>query len=129
MGGTAMREVEQDRRRYPRTKRQVNDIIENAGPGVLNHVDNISASGVLCHTVRPVPVMTRMGMALNLPRPWSRRIECEGIVVRCEPDEVGDDHFRVAILYTRIGEADRHALNDFVMSVGPEEEGPEHSTS
>lgn len=103
-----------DRRRYPRSKRGMSLVMDNADPGVLNHVDNISANGVLCHTVKPIPLMTKMSIALDLPRPIERRIECEGIVVRCDPHEKGDDHFKVAILYTKISDEDRQALVEFV---------------
>ena len=89
-------------------------IVEDDGPGVLNHVDNISANGVLCHTVKPIPLMTKMSIALDLPKPGNRRIECEGVVVRCEPHDVGDDHFKVAILYTKINEADQRAIEELV---------------
>jgi len=111
-----MRYDGEDRRRYPRSRRILSALVEDGGPGVLNHIDNISANGVLCHTRKPVPVMTRLSIALELPKPWQRRIECEGVVVRCEPDERGDDHFRVAILYTRISPDDGQALAEFVQS-------------
>lgn len=89
-------------------------ITDGAGPGVLNHLDNISGSGVLCHTIKPIPLMTKLSIALELPKPIERRIECEGIVVRCEPHEKGDDHFKVAILYTKIDDKDRQAIYEFV---------------
>ena len=80
-------------------------------PSYLNgfgvDMGRISANGVLCHTVKPIPLMTKMSIALEIPRSSPARIECEGIVVRCEPHAVGDDHFKVAILYTKIGEEDR----------------------
>jgi len=103
-----------ERRRYPRSRRGISLIQEDEGPGVLNHVDNISAAGVLCHTVQPVPLMTKIGIALELPKPFTHRIEAEGVVVRCEADECGDDHFRVAILFTRLREEDQEAINHFV---------------
>lgn len=106
--------TQDDRRRYPRSRRKLTLSVDDASPGVLNHVDNISANGVLCHTIKPVPLMTKLTMALELPSPISKRVECEGIVVRCEPDEKGDDHFRVAILYSRIDEDDRKAISEFV---------------
>jgi hypothetical protein len=109
-----MRFDQSERRRYPRSRRQLSAIMDNTGPGVLNHVDNISASGILCHTVKPVPVMTKLGMVLELPKPYDRRIECEGVVVRCEPDPQGDDNFRVAILYTRMDAEDFEILGEFV---------------
>ncbi|MFO7975317.1 MAG: PilZ domain-containing protein [Candidatus Hydrogenedentota bacterium] len=109
-----MRANGEERRRYPRSRRAVPQIVQDDGPGVLNHVDNISANGVLCHTVKPIPLMTKMSIALDLPKPENRRIECEGVVVRCEPHEVGDDHFKVAILYTKIDEADQRAIEELV---------------
>lgn len=105
-----------DRRRYPRSRRGLSLLRDAGGPGVLNHVDNISANGVLCHTVKPVPLMTRMSIALELPKPFNRRLETEGIVVRCDPDEKGDDHFKVAILFTRLDDEDHAALRRYVES-------------
>ncbi len=104
----------EERRRYPRSNRGFPIVEDTGGPGVLNHVDNISANGVLCHTVKPIPLMTRMSIVLELPRPFERRIDCEGIVVRCDPDELGDDHFKVAILYTKMEEEDVEAIHEFV---------------
>ena len=85
-----------------------------SGPGVLNHVDNISANGILCHTIKPIPLMTRIAIALELPKPIERRLDAEGVVVRCDPHEQGDDHFIVAILFTKIDEADHEAISEFV---------------
>ncbi len=89
-------------------------MVDEAGPGVLNHVDNISANGVLCHTVKPVPLMTKMRIHMDLPKPAKHRIDAEGIVVRCDPDDRGDDHFKVAILFTRISDEDHEAIYQFV---------------
>jgi hypothetical protein len=104
----------EERRRYMRSKRGFASISDAGGPGVLNHIDNISANGVLCHTVKPIPLMTKMSMALEIPRSNPARIECEGIVVRCEPHNIGDDHFKVAILYPKINDDDREAIHKFV---------------
>lgn len=111
-----MQHERDERRRYPRSRRGFPMIVDEAGPGVLNHVDNISGNGVLCHTLKPIPLMTKLSMVLQLPKPETRRIECEGIVVRCEPHEQGDDHFKVAILYTKMSEEDYMAIMDFVDS-------------
>jgi len=87
---------------------------DSAGPGILNHIDNISANGVLCHTVKPVALMTKLRIALDLPSPIDHRIDAEGIVVRCDPDDQGDDHFKVAILFTRIDPDEHDAIRQFV---------------
>lgn len=105
----------EERRRYPRSKRGVSLINDEQSPGVLNHIDNISANGVLCHTVKPIPLMTRMRIVLELPTGYDTdRIDVEGIVVRCDPDEQGDDHFKVAILFNRLGDEDHEAISRFV---------------
>ncbi len=106
----------EERRRYPRSRRGLPVVVDETGPGVLNHVDNISANGVLCHTVKPVPLMTRMRIYLELPKPINRRVDAEGIVVRCDPDERGDDHFKVAILFTKLDDEDHEAIHRFVES-------------
>ncbi len=104
----------ENRRRYPRSQRGLKIVIDDTGPGVLNHVDNISETGVLCHTVKPLPLMARIGVMVDLPKPIETRIEAEGIVVRCDPDELGDDHFVVAIFFTRLATTDREAISKFV---------------
>ena len=107
-------ESREDRRRYPRSRRGIDIVHDEAGPGLLNHVDNISAAGALCHTVRPVALMTKIGIVLELPKPFTNRIDAEGVVVRCEPDDRGDDHFKVAILFTRLRPEDEVAITRFV---------------
>lgn len=109
-----MRMEGEERRRYPRSRRSLPVAVDEAGPGVLNHVDNISANGVLCHTIKPVPLMTRMRIALDLPSPHHRRVDAEGVVVRCEPDDRGDDHFKVAILFTKIDSGEHESIRQFV---------------
>lgn len=102
-----------ERRRYPRSRRGV-PLVDTGGPGILNHVDNISANGVLCHTVKPVALMTRLSIALDLPDPITRRIDAEGVVVRCDADPQGDDQFQVAILFTRLDDDEHEALRRYV---------------
>ncbi len=104
----------EERRRYPRSKRQVQVVMDDRGPGILNHIDNISEAGVLCHTIKPVALMTKIGILLDLPKPFEHRIDAEGVVVRCDPEELGDDHFKVAIFFTKLSETDKEAIQEFV---------------
>ena len=104
-----------DRRRYPRSRSGFDGITSLAEPGLLNHVDNISCNGVLCHTNKAVPLMTKMSIVLELPGPEPRTIDAAGVVVRCSIDDRGDDEiYRVAILYTRLTDDDHKAIKDFV---------------
>ncbi len=102
-------------RRYPRPRRANLRLLEDQnGAGILNHIDDISANGVICHTVKPIPLMTKIGMALELPKPVARRVDAEGVVVGCDPDQIGDDNFRVSILFIKMEEADQETLQQFV---------------
>lgn len=104
----------EERRRYPRSKKRCQLFFDDGGPEILNHVDNISEAGVLCHTVKPIALMTKIGVVLDLPKPIERRIETEGIVVRCEPHELGDDHFKVAIFFPKLSDEDEVAIRSFI---------------
>ena len=53
-------------------------------------------------------------MILELPKPAPKRVAAEGVVVRCDPDELGDDKFRVAILFTHVSPDDEEAIHQFV---------------
>lgn len=110
----------EERRRYPRSKRFLQMVVDDSAPGVLNHVDNISEAGVLCHTVKPVALMTRIGVLIDLPKPLEHRIETEGVVVRCDRDELGDDHFKIAIFFPRLSQEDKEAIQMFV-ALDPDE--------
>jgi len=60
--------------------------------------------------------MTRMIIALDLPGAGGERIDAEGVVVRCDPDEQGDDHYKVAILFTKLDDEEHDAIRRYVES-------------
>jgi hypothetical protein len=109
-----------ERRKHPRALRHVELSLVGEDPGILNKVDNISCSGVLCHTARKLPMMSKVAMeiALDTPHGSSHEIEhlqCQGVVVRCEPhadEETGG--YGTAIFFTRMSEEDRARLTSFV---------------
>ncbi len=109
-----MRQDGEDLRRYPRSKSGFIGIEDASRPGVLNRVDNISCNGVLCQTAEPVPLMTKLRIVLELPRPVERRIETEGIVVRCDRDTDGGTHYNVAILYRGLSDDGYQAIREYV---------------
>lgn len=101
-----------ERREFPRSK---SSIPVAGGDDVLEHVDNISGSGVLCHTKKPVALMTKMSIVLELPGDIDGgRVQCEGVVVRCDPDPKKGGSYEVAILYTYVEEDDRARIEAFV---------------
>ena len=109
-----------ERREHPRTPKHVALSLVGEKPGIINKVDNISSSGVLCHTARKLPVMSKvvMEVALDTPRGSPHEIdhiECQGVVVRCEPhpdEKTGG--YGTAIFFTRMSEDHRAKLTSFV---------------
>jgi hypothetical protein len=103
-----------ERRKHPRSRRGFQQVAASDAGGLISHVDNISVSGVLCRTQRPVPSMTKLEIILQLPPPELRTIKAEGIVVRCDPADAASSEFQVAILYTRLDDDDHHAIRRHV---------------
>src|SRR5262245_33468449 len=105
-----------ERRKYPRSRSGFPGVRHEASPGLFNHVDNISCSGVLCHTSRRVEEMTKMKIDIELP-PNGDTVAAEGVVVRCAPHPRGqEDRFSVAILFTKLDDAAHHAIHEYVES-------------
>ncbi len=104
----------EDRRQYPRSKKGLNIPIETKWGGILNYVDNISVNGLLCHTAQPVPLMTKMQIMVELPKPFKHQIQAEGVVVRCNKDGTKSNTFEVGIVFTRINENDQNEIREFV---------------
>jgi hypothetical protein len=102
-----------ERRSHQRSARGFR-VSDGADGGHISHVDNISCSGVFCHSTKPVPEMTKMGIVLELPDPINKQIQAEGIVVRCEAEERDHNQFRIAILFTKVSEDDKEAILDYV---------------
>ena len=103
-----------ERRKHPRSARGFVPAEDLSDKGLINRVENISCSGVLCRTKRPVPEMTKMSIALDLPEPANRQIEAEGTVVRCVTEDSHGESFQVAILFTRVSEDAQQAIKEYV---------------
>ena len=103
-----------ERRKHPRSARGFEHVEDRSEEGLINRIENISCSGVLCHMKRPVPEMTKMSIMLDLPEPSNCQIEAEGIVVRCVAEDQRGERFRVAILYTKVSEDAQQAIREYV---------------
>ncbi len=103
---------ESDRRKHPRSRGGFKATRRDGG--VINHVENVSCSGVLCRTQQPVVEMTKLSIVLDLPAPSGRSIETEGIVIRCEAQFPKQDEFKVAIIFTKLSDDDHRAVREYV---------------
>ncbi len=101
-----------ERRKHPRSRGGFAS--SRTGGGLISQVENISVSGVLCRTQRPVIEMTKMSILLDLPAPSARSIKTEGIVIRCEAVHPKHDEFKVAIIFSKLSEDDHRAIREYV---------------
>lgn len=112
-----MTELRQDeRRRHPRCNKRVSFCWCESEHGTSNHLENISEAGILCQTTTPIPLMTKIQVLLDLPKPIDQRIEVSGVVVRCEEDDIVETRFKVAIFFTQISDEDKEKIRLFIAS-------------
>lgn len=103
----------EERRLSPRSKRGFR-VLDGASDAQIQHIDNISCSGVLCHTNAPIPEMTKLAIVLELPAPINHQVNAEGIVIRCVAEEPDHEAFKVAILYTHVDDDHLDAIRTYV---------------
>lgn len=108
-----------ERRRQPRVAAEIELRCEQGGRSGVARVRDISASGVRCVTDRAMPLMTQVGLILQVPGAGApREIVCRGAVVRSGPIGAasGPGGFETAIFFTDVTESDRVWLEEFVSS-------------
>ena len=87
---------------------------------IVTESQNISASGVYCLSPHYLAPLSKVNLAIVLPRlPRGRGtkdiISCEGIVVRCEaPAPRGEGHYQMACVFTALDSRRRERIEEFV---------------
>lgn len=90
---------------------------------VTNSCENISQSGLLCYTKKPIEEMKVLDIVLELPLEREDRVvatadnvECVGVVVRCNAVDRGgsDELYEVAIYFNEISDYNRDKLARYV---------------
>jgi c-di-GMP-binding flagellar brake protein YcgR len=87
---------------------------------VVTESQNISASGVYCLSPHYLAPLSKVDLAIVLPRlPGGRGtkdiLNCEGIVVRCEAGmHRSERHFQLACMFADLDAKCRQRLEDFV---------------
>jgi hypothetical protein len=95
----------EERRKHPRRQVRVPVNVRSGEAGQGGFSTNVSRSGICCLMAEPIPLFTRVSVALRAPQRSSgaggtRELECEGIVVRQEEVETAEgDLFETAIFF------------------------------
>ena len=110
---------EEDRRRDPRYDRSfLLRVGHDSEDGLKAESINISTRGLYCKVPRYVHPFSKLRVALELPfvSRTPEKIECEGVVVRVEPnaEEAGIRDYRLAIYFLNLDKTAAHLISDFI---------------
>ncbi len=107
-----------ERRRDPRYPRSVPLRMGHDGMGVRAESINISTRGLYCKVPRYVAPFSKLRVALDLPFSANdhRTVECDGVVVRVEPDSEapGVGEYRLAIYFLNLDQPGARMIEDFL---------------
>jgi len=108
----------QDRRKYRRIDTCLPLKLYCDDADFITDTINISSGGAYCRVNRYIPLMTKLRIMMFVPtgRKKSYKIECEGIVVRTEPENPSDNvkDYNVAIFFSRMKKIDRVRVTDYI---------------
>lgn len=99
-----------ERRRYPRVTEALRLQVRRGASQIATETINVSCGGTLCWLKTPLKPMTRVAVALALPK---RLVHCTGVVIRCI--RVGS-RYQVGLFFTEISRQDHRAIAEFVLA-------------
>ncbi len=109
-----------ERRKATRYPCDVNFEIDLPDGGIKGQSQNISARGISCVVDHYVPLYARMTVEMNLPGEDGNhyRFECEGVVVRIDPEEEQPDasSYTVSIYFPDISSEKSLELDLYLMA-------------
>lgn len=110
-----------DKRRHPRVSHRLRVQSDFRDPRLELETIDLSAGGLRCTAPVFLPPMTKMALSLVLPRTpegpdEDQVVSGEAIVVRSEPATArgSGELYNVALFFSRMEEADRRRLQDFL---------------
>jgi hypothetical protein len=115
-----------DRREFPRFQIQIPLSLSISGEPREETCDatamNVSMNGVCCTIDRYLPVFDKVLLTFVLPEdvgePYHLVSQCEGIVVRVDPEEEQPDckEYQVAVYFNSLSQAERDLLQSLIVS-------------
>lgn len=111
-----------ERRTYPRVTKKLPLKVKANSFDIAAETKNISSSGVYCQVNKYVELMTKVAIILLLPlklknnKIVTRKLNCEGVVVRVEKSKDAEGRFNLAIFFNNIKKADTAAITRYVNS-------------
>ena len=107
-----------ERRRWPRAQADWPMRLSMADGEHEARVRDVSRAGVSFFLDRPLPLMTRLRVDLELPVEGGKRfITGTGAVVRCEKISARLDHYEIAVFLQELADPDAAALESYVRRI------------
>ncbi len=119
----------QERRRYPRLKKNIPVKICGDEFDIVTDTYNLSCVGAYCRVNKYIEPMTKLKIHLLLPlkrrnKVMTKKVSCQGVVVRTE-SQSGNDYFNIAIYFNEIQQKDIKNISDYVnTSIADKEQQP-----
>lgn len=110
-----------DRRKHPRISEAIPCRAKLGACLYEAHTRNLSCGGALCQFLEPIPLMTKLEIAIELPpvSPGfsSHWIHCVGVVVRQDPQmgSEGARSYLTALYFSELKPEDRQEIAEFVL--------------
>lgn len=109
-----------ERRQFPRASSDLPITVALDDSVHEGRVRDVSRAGVCFYLDRPVPLMTVLRVALELPVDGrARRVTGLGAVVRCEKISPALAHYEIAVFVHDMSEADRLVIEEHVRARVP----------
>lgn len=107
----------QERRKDPRLNHNVPLKLKAGSFDLATETLNLSSSGVYCQSNTCIPAMTKVNILMLLPdasRNKHKKINCKGVIVRCEKSQKSPDKFDTAIFFNEISSRDSECLLHYI---------------
>ncbi len=109
----------EEKRKFPRLDRNIPVKICGDEFDAVTETQNVSRAGAFCRVDEYIEPMTKLKVQLLLSMRKGKKLEtkkvaCDGVVVRTEPAKKDEKGYYVAIFFSDITEKDANVISDFI---------------
>ena len=111
-----------ERRKHPRASCNGSITLQLQDGAHQARLRDVSRAGICFYLDRPLAEMTILSVRIDLPggtKAAPARLDCRGVVVRCQPIARAVEHYEIALFLNEIAEPQRAHLDAFVASSAP----------
>lgn len=110
-----------ERRKYPRLDRNLPLKISCDNFDIVTETKNLSSIGAYCEIDKYLQPLTKLKIILLLPLKSkkavvTKKISCQGVVVRTEAIPLKNDRYNIAIYFNDIQKKSMNIISDYVNS-------------